>query len=86
MIAALLGLAIAAVIVVAQETQALPRFAAPRYNGLLILLVPLMGLFAICRGGKWHWKVIEDSKALNAIVWIGWITGLVVGMLTICGL
>jgi hypothetical protein len=85
MIAALIGLVIGAVIVVAQETQALPHFAVTRYDGFMMLVVPIMGLFAICRGGKWHWKVIEGSKALNAFLWFGWLTGLVVGILTICG-
>jgi hypothetical protein len=63
-------------------------------DGLAILLVPFFGLFAICRGGKWHWNVVEQfagpdlewGKTFNVLIWVGWFTGLICGILRICGL
>ena len=56
------------------------------YRGLLILLIPLGGLFAILRHGRWSWRVVESSKLLNALFWLGWTTALLVGLLTLFGL
>jgi hypothetical protein len=61
-------------------------------DGFVILLVPLMVLPAILRGGKWHWNVVEQvagseipwRKTWNVLVWFGWFTGLIVGILRIC--
>ena len=62
-------------------------------DGFVILLIPLVTLSAICRGGKWHWNVIEQmtgqvspwTRAVNALFWFGWFTGLIFGTLRICG-
>ncbi len=50
------------------------------FDGFLILTIPLSGLVAICRDGKWHWNPVEYSygkhrwtNALNAIFWFGWL-------------
>jgi hypothetical protein len=56
-----------------------------RSDGFLFLFVPLMSLAAICRGGKWHWRVVEDSTALSAVCWFGWFTFLICGILKLCG-
>ena len=56
------------------------------YDGFLILLVPLMGLNAICRNGKWNWNVVASSKVLNGIVWLGWFSALLVGLVRISGI
>jgi hypothetical protein len=61
-------------------------------DGFVILFSPLLMLFAICRGGKWHWNVVEQvagpdiewGKTLNVLFWVGWFTGLIVGILRIC--
>jgi hypothetical protein len=29
-------------------------------DGFIILLIPLMSFSAICRGGKWHWNVMQQ--------------------------
>jgi hypothetical protein len=63
-------------------------------DGFMILVGPLMVLPAILRGGKWHWNVVEQvggpeipwGKTWNVLVWFGWFTGLIVGILRICGL
>jgi hypothetical protein len=54
------------------------------WNGFAILFIPFLGLCAICRGGKWHWRVLDDTLS-NAIFWFGWSAMLMVGILTICG-
>jgi hypothetical protein len=56
------------------------------YDGFTILMIPLFGLFAISRGGKWHWKVVEGGKGLSAFFWFGWFTALIVGLLRVSGL
>ena len=56
------------------------------YRGLVILVIPLSGLFAILRGGRWTWRVAGASKLLNALFWLGWTTTLVVGLFTLFGL
>jgi hypothetical protein len=62
------------------------------YDGFVILTIPLLALVAICRDGKWHWNPVEYAyghhrwtHALNAIVWFGWFTSLIVGTLRVCG-
>jgi hypothetical protein len=63
-------------------------------DGFVILTIPLVMLSAICRGGKWHWDVVQQvagddlpwGRTWNAIVWIGFFTGLIVGILRVCGL
>ena len=56
------------------------------YDGFFILFIPFMGLFTICRGGKWNWKVIQFSKALSVLFWYGWFGTLLVGLMRIFGL
>ena len=51
-------------------------------RGFLILIPAIIGLCAICRTGKWRWKVIE-SGLLNTLFGIGWFTSLIVGMIEI---
>ncbi len=68
--------------------------ATTRWAGFAILIIPFLALPAILRGGKWNWNVVKQvggedlswSKTLSAIVWLGWLTGLIVGTLRICGL
>jgi hypothetical protein len=55
-------------------------------DGFMILMIPFFGLFAICRDGRWRWKVVEVSSAWNAIFWFGWLTALLVGLLRVSGL
>jgi hypothetical protein len=61
-------------------------------QAFLILLIPVLGLFAILRGGRWNWDPIGPDGAawlhtpfmhrlLVAMFWLGWSTGLVVGLL-----
>jgi hypothetical protein len=54
-------------------------------DGFTILFIPLVGLCAICRGGKWHWRVVDDTLS-NAIFWFGWSATLLVGLVRISGL
>jgi hypothetical protein len=62
-------------------------------DGFIILLIPLMSLSAILRGGRWHWDLVQQvagedvpwGKTWNVILWIGWFTGLIVGILRLCG-
>ena len=49
------------------------------------LLIPILGLFAICRNGKWYWDPIYStfqikSRLLTGVFWLGWTAGLIVGM------
>ena len=55
------------------------------FEAFLILNIPLVGLVAICKDGKWNWRVIESGKLLNAIFWIGWFGGLFYGTLRLFG-
>jgi len=52
-------------------------------QGFIILLIPMVALSTIIKGGKWNWQIIKNSKLLNCIFWFGWITALVVGIITI---
>jgi hypothetical protein len=53
-------------------------------RGLWILVIPMAGLFAIFRHGRWSgWKVVNSSRVLSVIVWIGWTVALVVGVVDI---
>jgi hypothetical protein len=68
-------------------------FVIMHLDGFVILGIPLMGLAAICRGGKWHWNVVQQvagedipwGKTLNALCWLGWFGALIVGTLRVCG-
>jgi hypothetical protein len=51
-------------------------------QGFVILFIPLLGLVPICRGGRFHWRVLS-STLLNGVFWFGWITSLVVGLLVL---
>ena len=58
------------------------------YRAALILLIPVLGCFAILRGGKWRWKVFNDKRCpyflealINVSVWIGWFVALIAGIL-----
>ena len=53
-------------------------------DGFVILLVPAANLWTICRGGKWHWKVVNDTL-FNGLFWLGWFTALFVGLVRISG-
>ena len=61
------------------------EFARMHYDGLIILSIPLLALVPIFRGGKWNWKVIGWSKALNAFFWFGWFFALLVGLVRLSG-
>jgi len=65
-------------------------------QGSLILLIPILGLFAICRTGRWRWDVMSYygtpflgsyfvHRLVLAMFWLGWSTGLVVGVLRLSG-
>jgi hypothetical protein len=65
-------------------------------QGFLILLIPILGLCAICRGGRWHWDVISSDgmpvlrsnfirRLLLGMFWLGWSTSLIVGVLMLFG-
>jgi len=49
-------------------------------HAFAILLVPIMGLAAICRGGRFHKRVISSSALLNGVFWFGWTSTLVFGL------
>jgi hypothetical protein len=62
----------------------------------LILLAPALGLFSILHGGRWHWDPIGPGgpawlhtpfmhRLLVAMFWVGWIFGLIVGVLVLFG-
>jgi hypothetical protein len=57
-----------------------------RYHAGPILFIVLIGLVPICRGGEWHWTVVPQNAALNAAFWVGWLSALVVGLLSLVGL
>jgi hypothetical protein len=48
----------------------------------IVLLIPIFGLTAICRTGKWNWKIVESSL-FNALLWLGWFTALIVAVIGI---
>lgn len=61
-------------------------------EAFLVLLIPLFGLFAILRGGRWNWDPIGTGgsawthtpfmhRLLAAMLWFGWTTSLAVGVL-----
>ncbi len=56
------------------------------YDGFVILLIPVLGLIAICRNGKWNWNVVPSNKVLNGIFWFGWISALLVALLRLSGI
>lgn len=56
------------------------------YGAFLSMLIPLLGLFAICRGGRWKWKVVESNEVANGIFWIDWVASLVVGLMRLFAL
>lgn len=50
-------------------------------DGFWLLLIPVIGLFAIFRDGRWSgWKVVEWSTLLSTLFWCGWIVSLAVGV------
>ena len=50
-------------------------------NGILMMVIPVLGLFAIFRDGRWNgWKVVASSILLSAMVWFGWVIALVVAV------
>lgn len=52
-------------------------------SGFVILLIPLLGLFPICRDGQWNWQVVKGSATLSLICWIGWFGALIVGTIVL---
>jgi len=52
------------------------------YEYLAVLVIPLLGLIAILRGGKWNWKVVDNS-VLNYCFWFGWFGTLVIWALKV---
>ena len=65
-------------------------------QGFLMLLIPILGLFAICRSGRWRWDVMSfygtpfmGSYFIHRLVlvmfWLGWSTGLIAGVLMLFG-
>jgi hypothetical protein len=65
-------------------------------QAFFILVIPLLGLFAILRGGTWHWDPIGrggpaslQTPFLHALwvgaFWLGWSASLLVGLLMILG-
>jgi len=65
-------------------------------QAFLILLIPLLGLTAILRGGKWHWDPMRAGgpawiqtpflhRLIVAMFWLGWSTGLILGLLMLFG-
>jgi hypothetical protein len=53
-------------------------------DGFGILLIPIMGLPAIFRGGKFHWRVTSDTL-LNGMFWFGWLITLLGRLVRISG-
>jgi hypothetical protein len=62
-------------------------------HGVFIRLIPIIGLIAICRGGRWNWDPISlygiQSRFIHRLLlgmfWLGWSTFLVVGVLKVFG-
>ncbi len=50
-------------------------------EGLVILNVPLIGMFAIVKGRLRY--AVTESPVLNALFWCGWAVGLLVGVATV---
>jgi len=62
-----------------------------------LLIVPLLGLFAIFRGGRWNWDPIGPGgpawlhtplmhRSVLLLFWLGWSATLLVGLLRLFGL
>jgi hypothetical protein len=49
-------------------------------QGFVILLIPLFGLIAIFRGGRFQKRVISSSALLSGVFWFGWISSLAFGL------
>ena len=43
---------------------------------VLILIIPIMGLFAIFKNKRWNWAV-TNSKLFSVLFWLGWFIALV---------
>lgn len=63
------------------------------YQGLVILIVPAGACFAIFRGGRWRWRVIDDGRSpyfllafLNGLFWLGFFTALLEGLMRLLNL
>lgn len=48
-----------------------------RYQALLILLIPALGLISILQARSWR---VTSSTLFNVLFWIGWLVGLIVGI------
>jgi len=46
------------------------------------LIIPLLGLVPIFRGGHFHKRVVS-SRLLNGVFWFGWISSLAFGLWTL---
>lgn len=60
--------------------------AVINHDGFVILLIVILGLVPICRGGKWNWEVVQGSEALSTMFWFGWFSALLVSLLRILDL
>ena len=49
-------------------------------HAFAILIVPLMGLVPIFRGGHFHTRVVPSSALLSGVFWFGWISSLILGL------
>jgi hypothetical protein len=66
-------------------------------QAFLTLLIPALGLFCFRRGGRWHWAdpigpggaawlhTPFMHRLLVVLFWVGWSTGLIVGILQLFG-
>jgi hypothetical protein len=62
------------------------------YDGALILIGPLLALVAICRTGRWQWRVLDASRGpgfliglLNVLFWVGFFGAITAGVLRLFG-
>jgi hypothetical protein len=63
-------------------------------ESIILLAIPVLGLFAILRGGRWNWYVVgviplvnrlpaRWHTLLNLMVWLGWTVCIFSGIWTL---
>lgn len=59
--------------------------------GSVMLIPPLLALFWILRGGRWHWDIAPSDavpsammrSGIDIVFWVGWVALIVVGVMLI---